>query len=387
VSLSTVRLRRLHDVLSGYVERGELPGYVALVARHGAVHADCVGYERDAICRLASMSKPIAAVGALILVEEGVIRLEDPVDGLLPELAGLEVLRAISSPVEDTVPMSRPITVRDLLTYTLGTGMVLAAPDTYPIQEAMRKSRFEDGLGRKPDAGDYLRRLASLPLVHQPGEAWMYNTGSDVLGILTSRAAARPLGDFLAERVFAPLGMRDSGFWVPAEKIGRLPTAYAPDERSGQLKVQDDAAGGLFSRPPDLESGAGGLVATADDFLAFARMLLEHGAAPGGRILTRPTVEAMTSDQLTPDVKARSTWNPDWLPIDSWGFGVGVVTRRYDGTLAPGAYGWNGGFGTVWRSDPREDMVVLLMTQVAGTAGIPRVFGDFVTLAYAAIDD
>ena len=387
MSLSSARLRHLHDVLSAYVDRGDLPGYIVLIARHGEVHLDCSGYERDAIFRLGSMSKPIAAVGALVLVEDAVIRLDDPVDDLLPELAGLRVLRHISSPVDDTVPPARPITVRDLLTYTLGTGMVMSPPGTYPIQEAIERSDSEVGLGRKPTAAEYLRRLAGLPLIHQPGEAWMYNTGSDLLGILVARASGCSFGEFLTERVFDPTGMPDSGFWVPPEKIDRLPTEFEPGAEPGKLKVHDEAAGGLFSRPPDLESGAGGMVATVDDFHAFARMLLDHGRAKGGRILTRPTVEAMTTDQLSPQVKARTNWNDQWLPIDSWGFGVGVVTRRYDGTMSPGSYGWNGGFGTLWRSDPAEDMVVILMTQVAGTTGIPRVFFDVVPLAYAAIDD
>lgn len=386
----------MHDVLSGYVDRGELPGYVALVARRGAVHLDCSGYERDAIFRLGSMSKPIAALAALILVEEGVIRLEDPVDGLLPELAGLRVLRSIASPVDDTVPVARPITVRDLLTFTLGTGMVLAAPGTYPIQDAMQRSLYDAGMGRdrspaavfrpRSDAGEYLRRLASLPLVHQPGEVWLYNTGSDLLGIVIARASGQSFGDFLKERIFNPLGMHDSGFWVKPEKIARVPIAYARGDRPGELKVEDHGAGGLFSRPPDLESGAGGLVATLDDFLLFARMLLDHGASAGGRIVARPMVEAMTADQLPAEVKARSTWNAGWLPIDSWGFGVGVVTRRYDGTLSPGAYGWNGGFGTMWRSDPKEDIVVIFMTQVTASEILP-VFGVFLNMAYAAIDD
>ena len=376
----------MHDVLSGYVERGELPGFVALVAHEGTVHVDRSGYERDAIFRLGSMSKPIAAVAALVLIEEGVIRFDDPVDGLLPELAGRRVLRSLDSPLEDTVPAARPITVRDLLTFTLGTGMVLAAPGTYPIQDAMQKALYDVWSGPTGDGDDYLRRLATLPLVRQPGEAWMYNTGSDVLGILVARASGRSFGYFLAERVFAPLGMRDSGFWVPPESIHRLPTAFAPGDNPGELEVHDPAAGGRFSRPPAFESGGGGLVATLDDFLRFTRMLLDHGAVPGGRLLARATVEAMTADQLSPDVKARTTWNDGWLPIDSWGFGVGVVTRRRDATLSPGAYGWNGGFGTTWRSDPARDLVMVLMTQVAGTKGILPAFGDFITLASAAVD-
>jgi CubicO group peptidase (beta-lactamase class C family) len=377
----------MHDVLAGYVDRGELPGYVALVARHGTVHVDSAGYERDTIFRLASMTKPIAAVAAMILVEEGVIRLEDPVYDLLPELAGLKVLRSISSPVEDTVPATRPITLRDMLTNTLGTGMVIAPPGTYPIQEAVEKAGIEVGLGRKPTAEQFLRELSSLPLMYQPGEVWMYNTGSDLLGILVSRAADQTFGEFLRDRVFGPLDMPDSGFWVPAEKIDRLPTAYIRYEETGALKVEDESAGGLFSKPPEFESGAGGLVASTNDILHFAQMLSEHGAAPGGRMLARPTVEAMTADQLPEEVKARSPWTPGWFATHSWGFGVGVVTRRYDGTFSPGAYGWNGGFGTWWRSDPAEDMMTILMTQVGPSSAEPRVYRDFVTLAYAAIDD
>lgn len=378
----------MHDVLTGCVERGELPGYVAVISRHGEVHVDCAGYRRDTIFRLASMSKPIAAVAALILVEEGLIRLSDREDTLLPELAGLKVLRSISSSVDDTVPASRPITIRDLLTFTLGTGMVIAPPGTYPIQDAVEKSGLEVGLGEKPPADRFLHELGRLPLMYQPGEAWMYNTGSDLLGILVSRAAGRPFGQFLRERIFEPLAMRDSGFWVPAENLDRLPTAYLPDAVTGELKIQDKGADGLFSRPPQFESGAGGMLATADDFLNFARMLLDHGAFDGGRILSRPMVEAMTSDQVPVEVKSRAPWISGWPVNDGWGFGVGVVTRRIDGTSTPGAYGWNGGFGTMWRSDPAEDMIAILMTQVGMTSpeSAPG-FRDFMTLAFAAIDD
>jgi CubicO group peptidase (beta-lactamase class C family) len=324
----------------------------------------------------------------MILVEQGVIGLEDPVDRWLPELADMKVLRSIESPVEDTVPAMRPITVRDLLTFTVGTGMVMAKPGTYPIQDALRRSRFDEGIGRKPAAEEYLRRLTSLPLVHQPGEVWMYNTGSDLLGILISRAAKQPLGTFLREQIFARIGMRDTGFWVSDEKADRLPHAYAPDLDKGGLKLEDHATTGLFRRPPAFESGSGGLVATIDDFLSFARMLLDRGAADGGRILARPTVEAMTTDQLPAEVKARTPWTPGWFANHSWGFGVGVVTRRFDGTSTPGAYGWSGGYGTTWRSDPTEDLIAILMTQVSMvSAEGPRIYRDFMTLAYAAIDD
>lgn len=395
----------MREVLSGYVERGELTGFVALVSRGGEVHVECGRYERDTIFRLASMTKPIAAAAALRLVEDGVIRLDDGIDELLPELAGLQVLRSIESPVDDTVPLSRPITLRDVLTNTMGTGVVFAEPGTYPIQAALGGAGFEAGLGPKPGPEEFLRRLARVPLVHQPGEAWMYNIASDVLGILVSRAAKQSFGDFLRERIFEQLGMRDSAFWVPPEKISRLPRAYLPDEKAGGLKLEDEAAGGIFSEPPALESGAGGLVATVDDFHAFARMLLDRGAIAGGRILAESTVEAMTSDQLSEEVKSRSPWTPGWFASHGWGYGVGVVTAADDsidlalspfdpefrsdgGASAPGAYGWSGGYGTTWRNDPAKDLAAVLMTQVGMvSAAGPTFFRDFLNLAFAAVDD
>jgi CubicO group peptidase (beta-lactamase class C family) len=377
----------MHDVLHGYVERGELPGFVTLVSRRGEVHLDCDGYERDTIFRIASMTKPITAAAAMILVEQGVINLDDRVGNLLPELAEPRVLRAIDAALDDTVAPNRPITVRDLLTFTLGTGLVFAEPGTYPIQKALERNGLALGLGEKPAADEFMRRLGSIPLAHQPGEVWMYNTGSDVLGILVERAAGRSLGEVMRERIFEPLGMRDAGFSVPADRISRLPVAYVPDP-SGGLKVEDGAgADSKFSRPPALESGAGGLVATVDDFLLFAQMLLDGGAGRAGRILARSTVEAMTADQLPADVKARSPWTPGWFETHSWGFGVGVVTGRTDSASKPGAYGWSGGYGTDWWNEPAEDMVAILMTQVGMTSPEgPGFYRDFRTLAYSALE-
>lgn len=379
----------MHDVLSGHVERGELPGLVTLVGRRGELHVDCIGYERDTIFRIASMTKPVTAAAAMILVEEGVIRLDDPVGNLLPELAEPKVLRAIDSRLEDTVPAKRPITVRDLLTFTLGTGLVFASSGTYPIQEALELAGLGVASVRKPAADEFLRRLGGLPLVHQPGEVWMYNTGYDVLGILVGRAAGRSFGEFLRERIFEPLGMRDTGFSVPADRIARLPAAYTPDATDDGLGTEDKAgAESEFSHAPALESGAGGLVGTVDDWLAFARMLLNRGALDGRRILARTTVEAMTTDHLTPDQKARSPWLEGYWQNHGWGWGMMVVTRRFDGASTPGQYGWDGGFGTTWRSDPGEEMIAILMTQVSMISPKgPPLFRDFLTLAYSAIDD
>lgn len=374
----------MHDVLGGYVERGEVPGIVTLVSRHGEVHVDCIGYPRDTIFRMASMTKPVTAAAVMVLVEEGIIRLDDPVEDLLPELAELRVLRAIDAAVDDTVPANRAITVQDLLAFTLGTGFVFAEAGTYPIQQALKEAGFEPSLDPKPAPAEFLRRLGALPLVHQPGQIWMYNTGSDLLGILVGRAAGRSFGEFLRERIFEPLCMRSTGFSVSAEELSRLPTAYVPDGGGG-LKIEDEAgADSEFSRQPALESGSGGLVSTIDDWFTFVSMLLNSGSHEGVRILSRPAVETMTIDHLTAEQKAKTPWNPGYFDTHGWGFGVGVVTRRYDIASTPGKYGWDGGYGTSWYNDPQENMITIAMTQLGMWPH--NAVRDFSTLAYSALE-
>ena len=389
--LSAARLARMHNVLAGYIERGELPGFVTLVSRRGEVHVDAIGYERDAIFRISSMSKPVTAAAAMVLLEEGVIRLDEPVDDFLPELANRKVLRQIDSEVDDTVPARRPIMVRDLLTFTLGAGLIFATPGTYPIQHAIERAGLGDGPpdpSRQPQPDDWIRRFASLPLFYQPGDRWMYNTGSEVLSVLIARASGRPLDDLMRERIFEPLGMRDTGFWVPEDRIDRLVTSHAVEPASGKLRLYDDVRGGSWSRPPAFPSGAGGLVSTVDDFLAFGQMMLDKGLLDGKRILTRPSVATMTTDQLTAEQKARTQWLPGYFDAHGWGLGMSVVTRRDDIASTVSKYGWDGGMGTSWYSDPAEEMVTILMTQVNWTSpNPPTVFRDFWTLAYTAIDD
>jgi CubicO group peptidase (beta-lactamase class C family) len=224
--------------------------------------------------------------------------------------------------------------------------------------------------------------------MHQPGEKWMYNTGSDVLGVLIARASGQALETFLRQRLFEPLGMKDTGFSVPATKLDRLAPSYWTNPETGALELYDKAEGGQWSRPPAFPSGAGGLVSTIDDYLAFGQMMLNKGKHGGERVLSRPSVETMTTDQLTPEQKAVSGLVPGYFDSHGWGFGVSIVTRRDDVAAVPGRFGWDGGLGTSWWSDPTEDMVTILMTQRAWTSpSPPGVCLDFWTSAYQALDD
>lgn len=398
--LSKERLAHMHDVMSGYVERGEVPGLVTLVSRRNEVQVDAIGtmavenhepMRRDSIFRISSMTKPITAVATMILVEECKVRLDEPVDRWLPELAERKVLKRLDGPLDDTVPAKRPITVRDLLTFRMGFGQMMAAPDAYPILRAANELQI--GMGPPapsmlPEPDEWMRRLGQLPLMHQPGEKWMYNTGSDVLGVLIARVSGLPLEAFLRQRIFEPLGMKDTGFSVPITSLDRLVTSYWANPDGGQTSIYDEARSGQWSRSPAFPSGAGGLVSTIDDYLAFGQMMLNQGKYKNSRILSRLSIETMTTDQLTTEQKAVSGLIPGYFDNHGWGFGISVVTRRDDIPAVPGRYGWDGGLGTSWSSDPREEMVTILMTQHAWTSPAPpRVCLDFWTSVYRAIDD
>jgi CubicO group peptidase (beta-lactamase class C family) len=397
---SQERLDRMHAIMAGHVERGEVPGLVSAVSRRGEVHVDVIGstspggsepIQRDSIFRISSMSKPIAAVGTMILVEECKLRLDEPVDRLLPELANRQVLKRLDGPLDDTVPANRPITVRDLLTFRMGFGLVMVWPESYPIQKAVSELQLNQGPPNPqsaPEPDEWVRRLGTLPLMHQPGEKWMYNTGADVLGVLIARAAGQPLEAFLRERIFEPLGMKDTSFSVSESKIDRLPNSYWINPGTGALDLYDQSEGGQWSRPPAFPSLAGGLVSTIDDYLAFGQMLLRHGKHGNERILSRPSVETMTTDQLTPAQKAVSGLIPGFFDNSGWGFCLAIATRRDNIWAVPGRYGWDGGMGTSWQSDPNEEMITLLMTQqLWSSPSAPNVVLDFWTSAYQAIDD
>ncbi|MHB8417445.1 MAG: serine hydrolase domain-containing protein [Myxococcales bacterium] len=382
--------QRLHDVLAHHLERGEVPGLVCLVQRGDDLQVEVMGKKaagaaepmrRDTLFRITSMTKPITVAAALILVDEGKLQLDGPVDALLPELAERRVLRRVDAALEDTVPAARALSLRDLLTFRMGFGIVWGPPDATPIQRAAHDLRLGAFGPPEPQAppppDEWMRRFGTLPLMYQPGERWAYHTPAEVLGVLVARSAGMSFERFLQERLFGPLGMKDTGFSVPPERIDRLATSYfarnafQPDE--GGFVLRDPAQGGQWSRPPAFPSGGGGLVSTADDFLAFARLLL----AGGGGILSRELVELMTTDQLTPEQKRRSpVMPPDYWSHHGWGFGVAVATgSRAPGF--PGGYGWDGGFGTSWASDPHKNRIALLMTQRGAFPPMTGLYRDF----------
>ena len=384
-TLSPTGLDRLRAVAARHVASGYVPGLVALVASGGQTHVEAHGtlavggapVVRDSLFRIASMTKPITGAATMALVEAGLIGLDEPVDRLLPELAGRRVLRELSGPLDDTVPAQRAITTRDLLTFTFGFGFVLemfmsSAP--LPIVVASDEARLATigppDPSTQPDPDTWIAGLGALPLMAQPGERWMYNTGASVLGVLASRAASQTFGDVLRTRIFEPLGMSQTAFWTA--ETDRLATAYRGTPDSG-LEVWDPPEGS-YSRPPAFEDGAGGLVSTADDVLAFARMFLRGGDP----VLSADSVRAMTTDQLTPAQKTRGGLGPDFFTGQSWSFCQAVQDN--------GAFGWNGGFGSTWHVDPVNDLVVIVLTQrMFESPELPPLHQEIQDAAYAAL--
>ena len=375
---------RLRETAERHVGDASVPGLVVLAARGDEVHVEALGclalggppVARDSLFRIASTTKPITGAAALAVIDEGLLGLDEPVDGLLPELAERRVLVRPDGPLAETVPAERSITTRDLLTFTFGFGMAIemyTSREPWPIVQAER----ELGLATigppdpsvQPDPDTWIANLGSLPLVSQPGERWLYNTGASVVGVLLSRATGQPFGEVLRTRVFEPLGMRDTAFWTA--RADRLATAYRPTPEG--LVVWDEP-GERWSRAPAFEDGAAGLVSTVDDLHLFARMLLSGGAS----VLSTDSARAMTTDQLTEAVKARGGLGPDFFKGRSWSFCQAVYSA--------GAFGWDGGFGSSWLVDPANDLIVIVLTQRAfESPELPRVHREIQSAAYAAL--
>ena len=359
-------LAKLEADLAAHVAARELPGMVAWVSRGDQIHLLTIGamafggrpIARDSIFRIASMTKPITSVAAMMLVEEGKLRLDEPVERLLPELADRRVLLRPDGPLDDTVPAHRPITVEDVLSFRLGWGLDFNV-----------KAPFVQAVGLLPGFGipnpawpgdddSFLKALGRLPLQAQPGERWLYTAGSNVLGVLVARAEGRPLDIVLRQRIFEPLGMHDTGFFAPADKQDRLVTGYV--NQNGKL-APFEPWNQLYGKRPSFLAGDSGLVSTADDYGAFAQFMLSGTASNGHRLLKAETLQAMTTNRLT---TAQIAGGELILgPGRGWGLGVGVQVSANSYGVQPGAYGWDGGFGTSWLNDPATGLTGILLTQ------------------------
>jgi CubicO group peptidase (beta-lactamase class C family) len=384
--LSAPGLERLAEVAASHVGPERVPGLVALVASGDDVHVEVLGslsidgppVRRSSLFRIASTTKPLTGAVTMALVDDELLALEEPVRRLLPELGSRRVLRRMDGPIDDTVAAEREITVRDLLTFTFGFGMhvgMFMAATPWPIVVAATQAQLAT-IGppdpkTPPEADEWIERLGSLPLMAQPGQRWLYNTGAQVLGVLCQRAAgASSYADVLRSRILQPLGMTDTAFFTT--DTSRLATAYV-DTADG-LTVRD-APDGDWSRPPAFDDGAAGLVSTVDDLFAFARMFLRDGAS----VLSPESVAQMTRDQLSP---VQREGQEAFLGDRSWALCQSVVVS---GDRA-GAFGWDGGFGSSFLVDPVRDLVVIVLTQrLWETAQPPAVHTDLQAAAYEAL--
>jgi CubicO group peptidase (beta-lactamase class C family) len=381
VGMSEQKLDRIRAVLGQEVEQGKLPGTVVMVARKGKlIYADAVGFQDkaeskpmtlDTVFRIYSMTKPLVSIAAMMLVEDGKIQLTDPVSKFLPGFKGqqVSVARADSAFAKltyTTVPAEREATVQDLLRHTAGLayGEITA---NQPVKAAYAKAGIY-----LPGVRDYDSRhvtpqeaadgIGKAPLAHHPGRVWEYSLASDVLGRVVEAASGRRLAEFLDERLFRPLNMNDSGFWLPAEKTARLAQPLPIDPSSGQPNNVIDV-----SVPPKNDSGGAGAVSTARDYLRFVQMLLNGGQLDGVRVLSRTTVALMTSDHLGSDISAAVTPGELLLGTRGYGFGLGFAVRLAPGIAgipgSQGEYMWAGYAGTYFWVDPKEELVAVYMSQ------------------------
>jgi CubicO group peptidase (beta-lactamase class C family) len=392
VGMSSARLGRIIPALNAQIEAGLLPGAVVAVARHGhLVMHEAVGHlgpdrrapmPRDALFAIASMTKPITGVAGLMLWEEGRLGLADPVERFLPQLGDRRVavlnerVRAGQGPIE-TVPAARSITMLDLMRHT--SGLTYGGRGTTAVHAMYPAS--SNTAGATLDAAAFLDRLAAAPLLYQPGTVWDYGLSIDVIGLVVEALTGQRLGAFLEQRLFAPLGMADTTFQVPADKAARLARPHPLDPETGAAQSVPDRAQALR-----FECGGGGLASTALDYLRFAQMLLGGGVLGDTRILGRKTVEAMRTNRMTPDIENRiAALDPN---SEGYDFGLTVAVRARPSTLmgSSGEFYWNGAYGTLWWADPAEDLAVVFMAQVPGEQR--RRFRPLVnSLVYQALAD
>jgi len=369
--LSAERLGRMRSALQREVDEGRIPGAVVAIARRGKLAAlEAVGYRdiaanapmtTDAMFSIASMTKPMTSVAILTLLEEGRLLLGDPISKFLPALANLKVQVPRGAEGFDTVLAAREPTVQDLLRHT--SGLTYRSRGNTPAHKSCPGDSISAAV--KMSVPETLDALAKSPLLYQPGTAWEYGFSTDVLGFIVEAVTGKKLGEALAERIWKPLGMTYTGFTVPADKAGRYARALEKDPLTGEPNIPVVHAGTAAMK---WESGGGGGVSTASDYIRFAQMLLSGGALGGARILGRKTVALMATDHLGDGIENRITTMDS--AFDGYGFGLGVAVRKQTGVSAAAGskddYYWSGVYGTYFWVDPREDMTVVFMAAAPG---------------------
>lgn len=354
------------------VATGDIPGAVCLVWRRGELlQLESVGLrdieaklpvERGTIFRIASMSKPVISVAAMMLMEQGAMRLDDPIDKWAPEFARMRVLSRPDSPLDDTYPAPRAITIEDLMTHRSGLSYAFTAKG--PLSPALEQ-RFGLKLAGWRSSDEWMSALASLPLSYAPGERFNYGHSTDVLGFIVGRAAGSNLREAMRELLFAPLGMTDTDFWVPPEKRARAAVLYQ-SSAPGIFKPLP-LAGFLDESPPVITAGGQGLVSTADDYLTFACMLLAGGQINGKRVLSQESVRMLTSNRLAADQRRAFQFGIPFFMAQGFGLGVSMVMdpkkNAWMGVGSAGAFGWPGLFGGWWQVDPQRETVMLWLQQ------------------------
>jgi len=386
VGMSAERLNRIKPVMQQYVDENKLPGMITMVARHGkVVHFEKFGLMDDdkpmqfnTIFRLASMTKPVTSVAVMMLYEEGHFQLDDPISNYIPEFKDLKVFSSIDKDGIHTADAIRPMTIRDLLTHTSGLSGVGADS---PVDSMYREANLSDGTLK-----DMIQKLSKFPLLYQPGTRWNYSRSTDVLGYLVEVISGKPFDVFLKERVFKPLKMSDTDFYVPKENIEQVAAVYAPDSTGIKVIMKPDISN--VSTSVKFLSGNGGLVSTATDFMIFSQMLLNKGEYNGVRLLGSKTVDLMTSNHLSNEIMPDDDFFGPLMSGMGFGFGFAVLqdSTKYKIIGSEGSYWWSGSGNTYFYIDPKEDLVLILMTQFVPNFYYP-VFKQLRVLGYQAIID
>lgn len=365
-------LAQIPAALQATVDAGDLSGFVTMIWKDGEiVQVNTLGkrnietgapMQRDTLFRIASMTKPVTSAAALMLMEEGKFELSDPITKFAPEFKKMRVLKDAEGPLDDTVPAERDITFDDLFTHR--SGLAYGFSSMGPIAHEYQKV-LGDVLNNDMGPDEWMKRLASMPLLYQPGERFHYSHSTDVLGFIVGRIAGMPFRDFLMQRIFTPLGMHDTDFWIPHNKLGRSAVVYRQDQETGSLNPQPFK---LYDAPPPFCGGGGGLISTVDDYLKFAQLLLDGGFYNKVRYLNHQTVELMRSNRLTAEQRAIPFLGaiPMWAGM-GFGLGVSVIDKPdqlgFLGMGGVGSFGWPGAFGTWWQADPENNMILIYLIQ------------------------